>query len=265
MKYQDFLTHSLSGATKIAQSQFGKVTGTTKAGDNNQVLTEADLAIGKYLIAEITKYYPDHNIIDEEAGVIDNNSAYTWVVDPVDGTSNFAGGVPTYGILLGLLKEGTPIAGGSSLPFFDELYWAEKGNGAYCNGQKIHVTSETELLKTLVAYGIDGHQEQPQLTYDEVIVLGEIILNIRNLRSSGSAFDPMMVARGSYGASLVKTSKIWDNVAIHIILEEAGAIYTDYYGASMDYSKPLTKVDQNYTYCTAAAALHQQLQVIIHS
>ena len=116
-----------------------------------------------------------------------------------------------------------------------------------------------------MAYGIDGHQEQPQLTHDEAKVLGHIILQIRNLRSSGSTFDPMMVARGSYGGCLVKTSKIWDNVALQVILEEAGAVYTNFQGEPMDYSQPLTKVDQNYTFCTAPAALHQQLQAIIHS
>src|SRR5690242_9892420 len=90
MDYQLFLNKS-----------FGNVTGSTKGDDNNQVLTETDVAIGKFLIEKIKQTYPDYNIIDEETGVVDNHSNFTWVIDPIDGTSNFADGVPTYGIMLG--------------------------------------------------------------------------------------------------------------------------------------------------------------------
>jgi len=98
--------------------------------------------LGKNLITKISQAFPEHNIIDEEVGVIDNNSNYTWVIDPIDGTSNFANGVPTYGIMLGLLENNIPIAGGIALPEFSEIYVAEKGTGAFCNGEKVQVSSE---------------------------------------------------------------------------------------------------------------------------
>ena len=129
----------------------------------------------------------------------------------------------------------------------------------------MHVTTETELLKLLVAYGIDGHQENPQITTDETATLSKIILAIRNLRSSNSAFDASLVADGRYGAWLNRTSKIWDNVAQQIVIEEAGGVYTDFFGRPVDYSDPLTKVDDNFTLCAAAPALHAQLQQIIAS
>lgn len=265
MDYQSFITKTLNKSSEIATSYFGKVSGSTKTGDNNQVLTDADIEIGKYIVERVGESYPEHNIIDEEAGIIDRNSEYTWVVDPIDGTSNFANGLPHYGIMIGLLQGDSPIAGGIAIPAFSEIYYGQKGKGATCNGKKIKVTQETNLLSSLVAYGIDGHQENPDITKDEMKTLGEIVLNIRNLRSSNSAYDVCMVMKGKYGALLNKTSKIWDNVAQQIIIEEAEGIYTDYFGKLIDYSNPLTRVNRNFTFCCGAPALHKKLQEIIYN
>lgn len=264
MIYKKFIASVLNKASDIANQNFGKVTSIEKTGDNNQVLTQTDLEIGNFLIAKVKDAFPSHNIIDEEAGVIDNNSEFTWVIDPIDGTSNFANGVPTYGIMIGLLKNSTPLAGGIALPYFNQIYFAEKEAGAFCNDKKITVSRDEQLLKTLVAYGIDGHQKKPSITYDETKVLAEIILNIRNLRTSNSAFDMALVANGEYGAYLNRVHKIWDCVAPHIILEEAGAIVTDFWGKPLDYSNALRRSQKIFTYCAAPAALHKQLQEIIH-
>lgn len=260
MSYSSFLQQILTETSEIARQNFGKVSGYNKSSDNNQVLTSTDLEIGKVIIAAIQAEYPAYNIIDEEAGVIDNGSTYTWVVDPIDGTSNFANGLPMYGTMVGLLEDGTPIAGGLTLPFFNEIYLAEKGKGATCNGETVHVTTEENLLKCLVAYGIDGHQEAPQKTYDECQVLAEVVLNIRNLRSSNSVFDIGMLVKGKYGGALNRTSKIWDNVAQQILIEEAGGVYTDFDGQPMDYSQPLQRAEQNFTYCAGSPVLHRHLQ-----
>lgn len=265
MNYQNFIKQTLREAAQIANTNFGKVTSiSTKAGDNNQVLTQADLAIGKHIVQRIEETFPDHNIIDEEAGVIDNSSTYTWVVDPIDGTSNFAQGLPTYGVMMGLLEETTAVAGGIILPAFDQLYVAQKGGGAFCNDQKIHVSAETKLLSSLVAYGIDGHQEDPQRTMDEVEVLAKIILHIRNLRTTNSAYDMAQIPAGRYGAYLNQTTKIWDNVALQPIVEEAGGIVTDFWGKPMNYSDPLTRIQENFTICAGAPELHKALQEIVH-
>jgi myo-inositol-1(or 4)-monophosphatase len=263
MEYKDFIEETLKEASIIAQNNFGKVRGTTKGSDNNQVLTKTDLEIGKTIIEKIKDKFPEHNIIDEEAGVIDKKSNFTWVIDPIDGTSNFANGAPLYGIMLGLLKDEEPIAGGLALPSFSEIYLAEKGKGAYCNGEKISVTKETNLKNSLVAYGIDGHQEDSNFTREECRLLAEIILNIRNLRTSNSVFDIAMVAKGGYGAFLNRTSKIWDNVAQQIIIEEAGGIYTDFFGNRVDYSNSLKKAENNFTFLAASSFLHTKLLSII--
>lgn len=263
MKYKSFIERSLIDVSKLARDNFGKVQGLVKSNDNNQVLTETDLEIGKYLVAQILEKYPNQNIIDEEAGIIDKSSDYTWAIDPIDGTSNFANGIPTFGIMIGLLHNGSPIAGGISLPVFNEIYCAEKGYGAYCNGSKIKVSPEEKLSNILLAYGIDGHQENPKQTQEECEILSKIVLAIRNLRTSNSAFDSVNVASGKYGIMMNQTSKIWDNVAQQIIIEEAGGIYTDFYGNQIDYSDPLRKANDNFTWCAGSKSLHKQIQALI--
>lgn len=264
MDYQTFLKQELTRAAELAGQYFGKVTGITKPGDSNQVLTEADLAIGKQLVAAVQAAYPEHNIIDEEAGVVDKGSRYTWVIDPIEATSNFAAGLPQYGIMVGLLEDATPIAGGIIAPAYNRLYLAEKGKGATCNGEPIHVTKEESLIKLLVSYGIDSNKQHPEETIRECRTLADIVLSVRNLRNTGcEALDPMYVAEGRYGARINHTSKIWDNVAPSIIATEAGALWTAADGAPIDYSSPLTKMDQNYTFCVASPAIHRQLQVIM--
>jgi myo-inositol-1(or 4)-monophosphatase len=265
MNYKDFITQSLKEVSAVARKSFGKVTGTIKEGKNIHVLTKTDLEIGRLLIKKIQAQFPEHNIIDEEAGVIDNKSEFTWTIDPIDGTSNFASGIPLYGTIFGLLKNHLPIAGGLALPSFCEIYVAEKSKGAYCNSKKIFVTQEKNLKNALIAYGIDGYPENPQFTKDECTLLAEIILNIRNLRTSNSVFDIAMVAKGGYGAFLNRTSKIWDNVAQQIIIEEAGGVYTDFFGGKIDYSDALSKPQKNFTFLAASPTLHKKLLKIIKS
>ncbi len=202
MQYKDFLQAILTQASHIAMVHFGKVTASVKLGDNNQVLTIADTEIGQYLVAACQTHYPDFNVIDEETGIINKQSDYTWVIDPIDGTSNFANSLPHFGIMAGLLKGTTPIAGGIVLPALSQLYIAEKGKGATKNGDFITVSSEDKLSDALAAYGIDGHHESSDFTRREGALLAEIVLRIRNLRTSNSAFDIAAVADGRYGASL---------------------------------------------------------------
>ncbi|MGB4966702.1 MAG: inositol monophosphatase [Candidatus Saccharimonadales bacterium] len=261
---KEFIDDLLTQASYIANRSFRNVITTVKQEDNNQVLTEADIAIGKYIVEKIAEKFPTDNIIDEEAGVIDRGSNRTWVIDPIDGTSNFAAGLPHFGIMIGLLESDQPLAGGIALPAYNLVYTAEKGRGAFCGQERISVSKEKMLRNALVAYGIDGHKEIPDITYAEGKILASIVLEIRNLRTSNSAYDLAMVAAGKYGAIMNQTSKIWDNVAPQIIIEEAGGIYAAFDGTPIDYSDCLLRVDQNFTVCAGAPALYEQLQAIIH-
>lgn len=263
MEYKNFIETALMQSTEIAKEKFGKVGNSTKPTDNNQVLTEADLLIGSHIIKLIEETYPNHNIIDEEAGVINKNSEFTWVIDPIDGTSNFAAASPLFGIFLGLLKDNQPYAGGAALPYFNEIYSAQKGNGAWCNGKEMKVSKEDRLLSSLVVYSLNGYQNQPEKTHWECALLEQIVLNIRNLRATGGAFDPAMVIKGTYGAGMHLGTSIWDVAAIHCIIEEAGGTVTDFFGTPFDYSDHLSNYKKPYPICAGAPQIHKQLQTII--
>lgn len=262
MDYLTFLETELKKAAEIAERYFDKAK--TSVKPDRSILTEADLAIGKQLVAAVREAWPDHNIIDEEAGVIDRGSRYTWVIDPIEATSNFAAGLPQYGIMVGLLEGATPVAGGIIAPAYNKLYLAEKGKGATCNGKPIHVNAEAGLDEFLVSFSTVARPENVEAAYRDHRLMAEVALASRGTRDNNcEAVDTMYVAEGRYGGRVNLVSKIWDNIAPQIICEEAGAIWTAVDGSPNDYSNPLTRVEQNYTFCVAGPVAHRQLQTII--
>jgi len=120
------------------------------------------------------------------------------------------------------------------------------------------------LLSSLVAYSIDSHQEDPLITEDECKLLSKIILGIRHLRTSGSVYDASLLLQSKYGVYLGRTSKIWDNVGVHAVVEAAGGLYTDFFGKLITYDNPLKRANENFTWCAAHPKLHKEIQKIIH-
>lgn len=260
----DFITRVLTAAGQLALDFHGKTTATTKPEDSNQVLTEADIAIAEYLVGALRTEFVDDNIIDEEMGVIDNHSNRTWVIDPIDGTANFAVGLPDFGIMIGLMVDDIPTAGGIILPAHKRLYLAAKSGGASCNGKTIAVTSEQQLINVLVSYGVDGIKDDPLVNSRQCAVLADLLPMIRNMRNSGcEAVDMMYVAEGRYGGRVNLSAKIWDAVAPQIICEEAGAIWTTAGGNTPDYSRAIARTTENFTSCVAQPKLHRQIQDLI--
>lgn len=251
--YQTFIHESLAEASKMALSFFGKVTSTVKEDDPNQVLTEADLEIGEYLVNQVKEKYPEFNIIDEEAGVVDNQSDFTWVIDPIDGTSNFSAGLPHYGLMMGLLHKGEPIAGGIALPAFNEVYVGEKGEGVLLNSETFTIEYSKALKDSLLSYGLDGKIDKREQVHEEMRLVEELVQSCRNIRSSNSAYDFAIVIAGKYAAYLNKSSKIWDNVAPQAIIEELGGKHVDFSGKRITYENPLTRAKENFEYCSAVS------------
>jgi myo-inositol-1(or 4)-monophosphatase len=167
--------------------------------------------------------------------------------------------------MVGLLEDDIPVAGGIALPYFEKIYLAERGTGCVLNGKKLHLGDHRGLSDLLVSYGIDAHPEDPARTLEESRLVANLVLHIRNLRSSNSVFDVAMVLEGRYGAWLNQTSKIWDNVAQQVIIEEAGGVYTDFWGKTIDYSDALGRAADNFTVCTAPSRIHAQLQQLIQA
>jgi len=161
--------------------------------DPGNIVTAADVESEQLIVAGLRKRFPDHSIIAEESGVDLRGSELTWIVDPLDGTSNFAAGIPWFGVLIAQLERGEPRLAVLHLPASDELYVAERGRGALRNGRPIAVARDAALRDVLWAYGIDtGGDDATQRA--RLAVLRALIASVRNVRTTNSLLDAAFTA-----------------------------------------------------------------------
>jgi len=201
---------------------------TNKEGINNPV-TEADHASEKAIMAIIKDKYPDHYILSEEAGQIIQDSAYKWIIDPIDGTINFAHGIPLNCVSIGIEHEGEIILGAVYNPHLDEFFFAEKGKGAFLNDKPIRVSAETEVIKACLVTGFPytylDMANGPLEIFERFIRKG---VPVRRLGSA--AIDLCWVAAGRFDGFYEHKLEAWDSSAGYLIVEEAGGKVTDFKG-----------------------------------
>jgi myo-inositol-1(or 4)-monophosphatase len=185
------------------------------------LVTEIDLLSEDMIRAKIEKSYPEHNILGEESDYADKKSKYTWVIDPLDGTNNYASSYPIYCVSIALKYENEVVLGVIYIPELDEVYSAIKGKGAYKSGTAIKISHKTALNNSLVATGFPYDKKESKI--DNLEPLNKILKNIRGLRRSGSAaFDLISVASGRIDAYWEFKLKEWDFAAGELLVREAG-------------------------------------------
>lgn len=256
MAYANFLESLLADAGKVVMSFPRSMTSRIKGADPNQVVTPADVVIGSRLRGQILAKFPEDSVIDEESVAVRGTSSVTWVIDPIDGTSNFAAGSPLFGVMVGILRHGKPVAGGVALPALSETYVAEVGQGAYGNGSRLKIETDGQLAQQLIAYGMDIHPSEIAL---DCRILADIASRCRGVRMSNSIFDCMMVARGAYGGFMHRRNRIWDCVAAHVVIEESGGTFSAMDGSALDYPNPLTKTAENFSILACAPGFHKAM------
>ena len=254
---------ALFEAGKILLKNFGKITEYTVKESQSSIVTKADFESEKKIIEIILEKFPDHNTLGEETGFLNRNSEFTWVIDPLDGTSNFAAGIPWFGVIICVLKNFVPDMAGCFLPVQKEIYFAEKGKGATRNGEKIKVSGETELKNILAAYSLD-YSDEPGKTEREAKMIQQVVSRIRNLRSTNCLIDFCYTADGKLGACMNQTTKIWDIAGPGLIIEEAGGKVTDMQGNLFDFSLNAENYDRNFTIVGSNKVLHSELIRILN-
>lgn len=206
---------------------------TNKEGINNPV-TEADHASEKAILAVIKSRYPDHYILSEEIGTIVQDSKYKWIIDPIDGTVNFAHGIPINCVSIAVEYEGRIILGAVYNPHLNELFVAEKGNGATLNDRKITVSAETDASRACLVTGFPytylDMPNGPLEVFERFIRKG---VPVRRLGSA--AIDLCWVAAGRFDGFYEHKLETWDSAAGFLIVEEAGGRVTDFTGASFSH------------------------------
>lgn len=206
--------------------------------DKTDFATTADLQAEKVIVEIITKNFPAHNIISEEKVRINNNSEYTWAVDPVDGTISYAAKMPFFAVSIGLLRKHEPIVGVIYHVEQKDLYWAQKGKGAYLNGKKISVSKTRKLETAVVGLGIGTITRRRDKLNDYFFPLLDKVRYIYML--GGGAVTMAFVAKGSLDAN-PNRAWIWDQAAAGIIITEAGGMISDRFGNPVDWSADYTE------------------------
>jgi myo-inositol-1(or 4)-monophosphatase len=199
--------------------------------EDNTPLTATDLKINQMVIDAVKKEYPDFGIIAEEGSEY-SGQEYTWVCDPIDGTIPFSHGVPTCMFLLALIKDGECILGVAYDPFMDNLYFAEKGKGAFQNDIKINVSNNKELDSKAVIDVLlwkEAPYQYPRLL-DDLREKG-----VLDFRLPSIGYVDMLVANGEFTATISPSPYAWDVAVSKIIIEEAGGRVTDLYGNEFDF------------------------------
>lgn len=261
---KEFLKKLLITSGKILKQGFGSTSNYETKQDQSNIVTEFDFKSEKAITRLIQQSYPDHNILGEEEGFTNKDSRYTWIIDPLDGTSNYAAGIPWFGVLIALLKDSQVILSGAYLPISNELYYASLGGGAFKNDIQIHTSSERDLKNILCCYSLD-FSEDPTKTEREVQIIKNLVLQCRNMRSTNSLVDFCYTAEGKLGAAINQTMKIWDIAATQLILEEAGTKVTDVHGNQIVYDLSNHSMDQNFSAISANPHLHERILDIINN
>lgn len=200
------------------------------------LVTAADRASEKLIVERLKAAFPDHSIVAEEGGGQQTGSEYCWYVDPLDGTTNFAHSFPVYNVSIGIEKAGVLVGGAVYDPTRDELFSAERGAGAYLNGERIRVSSATRLEDALVATGFPSRRRHQNVNVHFYYQLAMLTHGVR--RAGAAAIDLCYVACGRLDAFWEFGLNPWDMAAGLIILEEAGGHATDMKGNPVHIRAP---------------------------
>lgn len=228
---------------------------TNKEGINNWV-TEADHAAEKAIIDVIRADFPDHFILSEEVGEMVTGSDTKWIIDPIDGTINFACGIPICCVSIGVEQHGEMILGAVYNPFMNELFFAQKGFGATLNNKKIHVSRKTELVSSCLVTGFPysylDMENGPLEVFERFVRKG---VPVRRLGSA--AIDLCWVAAGRFEGFFEHNLCAWDTAAGYLIVEEAGGKVTDMEGNKYSpYQKMLVATN---------GLIHDELIEVVHN
>lgn len=217
-----------AGAAQLRHYFNGEFVISNKEGINNLV-TEADHASEKAIIGVIQNEHPDHFILSEESGEVVSDSEYKWIIDPIDGTVNFANGIPICCVSIGVEKAGKMELGAVYNPFMQEMFFAQKGYGAWLNDKRINVSDKEQVIKSCLVTGFPytyaETKNSPLQVFERFIKRG---VPVRRLGSA--AIDLCWVAAGRFDGFYEHKLQAWDSAAGFLIVEEAGGKVTDFDG-----------------------------------
>lgn len=251
----NFAIETAREAGGLLLEKFGRNIKVSLKGDINLV-TEADLASERLIIERIKSHYPQHSILAEESGeavIIGGTNKWKWIIDPLDGTTNFAHGYPCFCVTIALEHEGKIVVGVTYDPTRNELFAAEKGQGASLNSKPIHVSVAKDLSESLIVTGFPYDFKQRE---NFARHLTEFLLQSRGVRRDGSAaIDMAYIACGRFDGFWEEGLNPWDVAAGVLLIEEAGGRVTYYDDTPFSiYAPPI---------CASNGLIHEQMLTVL--
>lgn len=214
-------------------------------------VTQADTKAEKFLRDELTKVRPGYGFLGEEGGMVEGtDKSHTWIVDPLDGTSNFLHAIPHFAINVALEREGEIVAGVTYNPISNDLFWAEKGKGAYHNDRRLRVSGRKAMDESLLATGIPflGHGQHARFLKE----LHQVSAKVAGVRRFGAAsLDLAWVAAGRFDGYWERDLQPWDMAAGILMVTEAGGKVTNADGGE--------EILRSGSICASNLELHPQI------
>lgn len=220
-------------AGEVVRDGFGKNFLVEFKTNEANLVTEIDKKSEATIIDFIKKEFPNHSILAEESGRHDKTSEYLWVIDPLDGTTNFAHGLPIFSVSIGVMKNDELIYGVIYDVMRNAMYSSEKGSGAYCDGRNLRVSTNTDLKQSVLVTGFPYNvNENPDYAAERFVAF---LTEARAIRRLGSAaIDMCYVAEGVFDGFWEVSLNAWDMAAGKLLIEEAGGLVTDFNGNQMN-------------------------------
>ena len=231
-EFLEFAIYIAKKAGKIQNDFFGKISDIDTKTTSIDLLTIADKLSEDLIIKEIKKNFPSHSILSEEKGLIDNKSDFMWIIDPLDGTTNFSHNLPIFAVSIALVRNKKTICGVVYNPAADKCFYAENNMGAFLNEKIIKPSLSKTLSKSLI---VTGFPYLHDIKYDKSFeIFKEFYDKTRGLRRLGAAsLDLCFVAMGRFDGYYEFNLKPWDICAGALIAYEAKAKVTDWNGKKM--------------------------------
>ena len=245
-------------ASKVLIRDFGEIENlqVSLKGPGDYV-SASDKKVEEILIEELRIARPNYSILSEEIGAINNDEAFKWIIDPIDGTSNFLHGIPHFAISIGLEQDKEIICGIIYDPIKNEMFTAEKGNGSYINNQRMRVSSRSKLKDCMIFTGGPKYgspdRELSMKEYNKFS--SKVTVPIRKLGSA--ALDMAYVAAGRCDGFWTRNLNYWDIAAGIILVKEAGGFVTDFEGKN--------EYIQNKTLVAGNAKINKEMTEILSS
>lgn len=254
---KDFILQLAKEAGKITLDYLGHAKISSKGPKD--VVTEADVAVEKFVTKKIKEKYPNHNIIGEEAMYEPTDSDYTWFIDPIDGTNNYSHADPNFAVSIGVAKDSVLVYGCVYIPAFDWMFFAEINKGSELNGQKITVSKITELKDSLVQLQVS---HLPDTVDASLEIMKYFTLKADRARDWGFCAGQLgYVGAGKADVMLKAYQNSWDIAAGMLIVTEAGGIVTDFFGQEI---KLTNDHNQRYHIVASNGLLHKYVLQGLH-